>query len=940
MIGRSEERTALEALLDRAAAGNGRLVAVCGEQGVGKSRLVAELGRAARDRRMSVLAGRAAERATAVRFRPLTEALLAHYREQPLPDEPSLRPFEAALGLLMPGWRTDQLPVDVSPPVVGEALLRLLRHVGQRGGCLLVLDDVQWADPETVDVLEYIADQLGDEPVLCVIALRSGEAEDVDRLVQGLHAGRIADRMDLGRLSDDEVRVMMSTTLEEALDPEREALLVSRGDGLPFVVEELLSAVAAGADPESVVPASISELVTRRVGALGQDAAALFGAAAVIGASFDLALAAATAGVGIDQAVAVARAAIAQRLLAADAVGAELVHFRHALTRDAVLASLLPPERRALAARALAIVEERQPQAAEAGFRLAADLAEKAGDAERAARLLLAEARRTLAEGALGSARALLDRAGSLVPATERRLTAEIHLLVLAVTARAGETQGCMALGTRLLASPLLRPSERVEVHLELARVAVSADDWSEAEQQLGSAEHWLAHAPDPVAACRIDVLAAHLAREAGQPETCQARASAALAASRRLAPDVACEALHVLGREARTSDLERARASFLEAAALAEASGLTVERIRSLFELGTLDLLDLGPIDRLEEAVALARSTGALATVVAGNLQIAWWWEDRGAAGEMLAAARAAGDVASRLGMRLAAAMAATAEAAALAQRGQSDGVEESVRTALALGGDDPDVVAAAHGHGRATLALVCDDRTGAIAALDRAADALREAGRNTPMPMWGLRALLRAVQDQDVDVAIGEAGAADVHRLVRAYLDLAAAVVAGRAGDRAGAEALFAAGTAAMRQLDWLRSLAVRHVAEAALADGWGDPAAWLADAVPALDRQGTVRVSDAARAMSRAAGRAPARRAADGLPAPLAALGVTAREFQVLDLLGKGASTREIADALYLSPKTVERHVENLIAKTATGSRRRLVVFAATRSRSVQE
>jgi DNA-binding CsgD family transcriptional regulator len=90
----------------------------------------------------------------------------------------------------------------------------------------------------------------------------------------------------------------------------------------------------------------------------------------------------------------------------------------------------------------------------------------------------------------------------------------------------------------------------------------------------------------------------------------------------------------------------------------------------------------------------------------------------------------------------------------------------------------------------------------------------------------------------------------------------------------------------------------------------------------------------VASACRSLLRQAG-APVprrRRPAPDLPAPLATLGVTPREAEVLAFLAEGRSTREIAARLYVSPKTVERHIANLAAKVGVGGRSELVASAA--------
>jgi DNA-binding NarL/FixJ family response regulator len=167
--------------------------------------------------------------------------------------------------------------------------------------------------------------------------------------------------------------------------------------------------------------------------------------------------------------------------------------------------------------------------------------------------------------------------------------------------------------------------------------------------------------------------------------------------------------------------------------------------------------------------------------------------------------------------------------------------------------------------------------------------------------------------------------------------YLSYAEAVLLGRQGRRAEAESAFTRGDAAMRDMPWYRNQARRIVAEAAIRDGWGDPVAWLREAIPFFQGQGQERMTSACRSLLRKAG-APAPRKGRGesdVPTDLRARGVTSREMDVLLLLAKGLSNREIAAQLFLSPRTVERHVENLTTKLDIQGRSQLIAFAASRA-----
>jgi len=114
----------------------------------------------------------------------------------------------------------------------------------------------------------------------------------------------------------------------------------------------------------------------------------------------------------------------------------------------------------------------------------------------------------------------------------------------------------------------------------------------------------------------------------------------------------------------------------------------------------------------------------------------------------------------------------------------------------------------------------------------------------------------------------------------------------------------------------------------------DGWGDPVTWLRASEAWFAARGYDRLVRRARAMLGAAG-APVPRRGRGdseVPTALRALGVTSREVDVLKLVVDGRSNKEIAAALYLSPKTVERHLTSLFLRTGVRNRRALAELGA--------
>ena len=161
VIAREAETEILRAALARAAVGCGGLVVVVGEAGVGKSRLTRELTAEARDHGVGSVVGRAVAAGQPTPYRPLTEALSQALRHRRLPDDEEMRPWLPALAAILPlGARRVEGHGDESTVVRGEAVLQLLRRLAEPAGLVVVLEDLHWADPDTLGVVEYLGDNL------------------------------------------------------------------------------------------------------------------------------------------------------------------------------------------------------------------------------------------------------------------------------------------------------------------------------------------------------------------------------------------------------------------------------------------------------------------------------------------------------------------------------------------------------------------------------------------------------------------------------------------------------------------------------------------------------------------------------------------------------------------------------------------------------------
>jgi DNA-binding CsgD family transcriptional regulator/tetratricopeptide (TPR) repeat protein len=886
LVGRDKETRHLQAALAAAGAGRGRTLFITGEAGIGKSRLVRETARAARERGLVVLAGRAVAGGAPAPFRPFAEALVSAGRTGRLPASEDLDPFRPVLGRLVPEWRQRHgPPEDESLVFLGEAVLRLLRVLSPDAGCVFVLEDVHWADRETLALLEYLADNLAAERLLCVATCRDETGVAAAGLASTLEARGSAVVLPLSRLD-------------------------------PATMIQMALACLGATELPGAVHVTFADGVRARLDAMGADSRLVIGAASILGRRFDWALLTPVTGMTDLAIVAALRQGVDLQLIVADR---DSFRFRHALTHEAVLASLLPPERALLAGRALTAVQAAHPGLPGTWCVLAADLADRAGNTARAGALLLKAGRRDLAVGALASAEHTLTRARALIGPDAAELRPGVDEALTEVFAMSGQVDRAIEMGKTLLAR-LGPPSQRAaNLHLGIARAAIAGARWADAAASIE-----VARGSSRAGAAQVDACAAQVAAGEGRLAEADELAQAALrAAESGGLPEVTCEALEVIGRVARQRDLEEAERAFGRAAEVASAHGLRLWHLRALHELGTIDQLRTESVERLQQARELAVSQGALALTATLDLQIAAGLNKQFRADEAMQAARRSVDASRRFHLATLP-MALIFQATAHAIRGETPDMEARIAEAVSLAPADQDVLGCAWGHCRATAALLATDLEAAHAQMAAGADLLLSSPATIAPPFLGLWPLLGALLDRRAQDAAARVRAAHGtrHVVVAALLGYADAILAGRRGDHEGADAAFAAADRQMGPLvTWYRQYARRLAAEAALADSWGDPVAWLREAAAYFAGRGDDRVAAACRGLLRAAGApVPRPRTADGeLPARLRALGVTGREADVLRLVAQGLGNREIAERMFLSPRTVEKHVASLLAKT---------------------
>jgi DNA-binding SARP family transcriptional activator len=560
LVGRDRELRRLVAALD-AVGPAGRLLVVEGEPGIGKTRLARAAADVVRDRGGSVLEARAYPGEAGIAFAPIVELIRAGL------GRPDAVERLAAVRPDLLGEVARLVPLPVGPSIstsapsldpygqarLFEALAKVLATLasGPVSG-LIWLDDLSWADASTLELIGYIARRLPDHPLALLVTFRVEElvAGGHDRVVgppdrEGLVVG-----VELGRLRRADVAELATATLGPGVDAGRIDALFERSEGLPLY---LIEALAAPGLTDDAIPAGVAALLRARLDSVGELAAQVLSAAAVIGRSFDFRIVRAASGRSDEETVdgldeAVGRGLV--REIAPEGGGDIRYDFTHGRLRDVAYQRMSLARRRLLHARvadalrgpgseltpgfdrwSLIAYHEtlagRSAQAAEAH--------RQAGDHARSV-FANAEAREHLeAALALGSP-AQVELRGAL---------GEVLMLL-------GDYDGALAHLEAAVA--LAEPDEEAAIEHRIGLVLARRGDWVRADGHLVSALDLLGPEGDPGLRARVLVDRSAIAHRAGGPGRAEALAEEALALAETAAdPAAIARAEDLLGIVARS---------------------------------------------------------------------------------------------------------------------------------------------------------------------------------------------------------------------------------------------------------------------------------------------------------------------------------------------------------------------------------------------------
>lgn len=326
-VGRVRELEEFERVLDATRGGSGATLLVSGEAGIGKTRLASEFGSGARDAGFEVLRGRSIDLVgTELPYQPFLEAL------RPLGD---------------PRQLDGQSPG--SQLQVFENTCAMLAERATVAPVLLVLEDLHWADISTLDLVVFLAHNLDDRPVLLLTTYRANEpssAERMRRLEDGVRRSGSALVLELGPLERDDLKALLAAHADAALPAAVTDTIVVRSEGNPFFAEELLAAAGEGGE----LTRRLRDLLLGRVARLDQVTQGVLRLAAAAGREVGYPLLHATAELPESDLRDSLRQAVEHGVLVADTEAGGF-RFRHALLAAAIYSTILPGEREELHAR-------------------------------------------------------------------------------------------------------------------------------------------------------------------------------------------------------------------------------------------------------------------------------------------------------------------------------------------------------------------------------------------------------------------------------------------------------------------------------------------------------------------------------------------------------------------------------------------------------------
>jgi len=458
LVGREREMAALERAWRTARTGTGELVVIQGEAGVGKSRLVYELRQRVAGEPHSILRYQCAPRFQDSALFPVIRQIerassilpddTAESKLDKLSDfvartsstsEDGLVPLLAALLSVPFGTRFS--PFSDSAERLKQrtffALKQQFYSAARVAPLVVLVEDLHWADPTTIELLHEVVATIGERPILVVITLRPGFGTDLPKYPATL--------LDLGRLDRAEAeRLVQELARDRPLPALTVEHILRKGEGVPLFVEELTKAMleAGALSPEGgasarepdlgTIPSALQDSLAARLDRIG-DVKDVVHVASAIGREFTREVLTAVLAVPETEVASALTTLAAADIVRVPADPRAACSFKHVLLQDAAYAMMLRSTRRELHQRIGSVLEERLHEGRAEDPAVLAHHFREAGDFERAIRYLRDAARVASAHAAHMEARRHLLRALELVARLEPSPLRDEHDIDLSV---------------------------------------------------------------------------------------------------------------------------------------------------------------------------------------------------------------------------------------------------------------------------------------------------------------------------------------------------------------------------------------------------------------------------------------------------------------------------------------------------------------------------
>lgn len=358
-VGRTREMEFLEQALRAAQNGAGRCVLLAGEAGIGKSRLAGELVQRAAVEHFIILQGHCSEQDASFPYAPWIDAWRTFLAPKSASEASEfLGAFASELVKFLPELSLLIPSIQPSPPLdpeaekhrVFESLARFGASLAATRPLLIILEDLHWSDEQSLELLHFFIRRIAALPILLIGTLRTEELSPrLTHHLAKLNRDRLLTEIQLTPLVRQDVAQMAQAILhtEHPIADDWLDTFMPLTEGNPFFIEEILKSLPEGSAFDKLqIPRSIQDVVQRRIEGLPEKTRYILLFAAIIGERFDFGLLQETAAQDEPSLLRMLKELLAALLIVEET--AEQFAFRHALTREAVLATLMLRERRAM----------------------------------------------------------------------------------------------------------------------------------------------------------------------------------------------------------------------------------------------------------------------------------------------------------------------------------------------------------------------------------------------------------------------------------------------------------------------------------------------------------------------------------------------------------------------------------------------------------------